>query len=60
MCKLYMNFKILGEILGSHTWGGQSSFTMYKLNMNFKILHEILGSPGGSITFQHVQAKSQF
>ena len=39
-----MNFKILGEILVSHTVGGrgQSSLTMCRLNLNFKILGEIL------------------
>ena len=55
-----MNFKILGEILVSHTVGGQSSLTMCRLNMNFKILGEILVShTGGSIIFYHVQAKSE-
>ena len=57
-CRLNLNFKIWGEILVSHT-GGQSSFTMCRLNLNIKILGEILGSPGGSIIFQHVQAKSE-
>ena len=42
MCRLNLSFIILGEILGSHTLGGQSSFTMCKLYMNFKILGEIL------------------
>ena len=59
MCRLNLNFKILGEILGSHTLGVQSSLTMWKLYINFKILGEILVSPGGSIIFDHVQAKSE-
>ena len=70
MCRLNLNFKILGEILvyhggGGHTLtmlgarGGQSSLTMCRLNMNFKILGEILVSHTvggrGSIIFDHVQ-----
>ena len=41
MCRLNLNFKILGEIL---ILGDQSSLTMCKLNLNFKILGEILVS----------------
>ena len=58
MCRLNLNFKILGEILGSHTLGVQSSLTMWKLYINFKILGEILVSPGESIIFDHVQTTS--
>ena len=42
MCRLNLNFKILGENLDSHTGGGQSSLTMGRLNLNFKIEGEIL------------------
>ena len=42
MCRLNLNFKILGRILVSHTQGAQSSLTMCMLNLNFKILGEIL------------------
>ena len=61
MCKLNLNFKILGEILVCHTWGGQSSVTMCRLNLNFKILSEILvcHTMGVSIIFDHVQTKSK-
>ena len=45
MCRLYMNFKILGEVLGSHT-GGHNV-------MNFKFLG------GGQSSLDHVQAKSE-
>ena len=59
MCRLNLNFKILGEILFGHV-GVQSSLTMWKpIYLNFKILGEILVSPGGSIIFDHVQAKSE-
>ena len=52
LSRLNLNFKILGEILVSHTLGGQSSFTMCRLNLNFKILVEILvGHTGG---FNHL------
>ena len=42
--------------------GGQSSFTICRLNLNFKILGELLVCDswgGGSIIFDHVQAKSE-
>ena len=38
---------ILGEILVSHIWGHQSSFTMCRLNLNFQIVGEILVSHTG-------------
>ena len=57
-CRLNLNFKILDEILVSHT-GGQSSFTMCRLNLNFIILGEILLHHVGSFIFHHVQAKSE-
>ena len=43
-CRLNLNFKILGQILVSHTLGGQSSLTMCRLNLNLKIIGEILVS----------------
>ena len=61
MCRLNLNFKILGEMLICHTQVAQSSLTMCRLNHNFKILGEILfcHTSGGSIIFDHVQAKSE-
>ena len=61
MCRLNLNFKILGKILVCHTQGAQSSLTMCRLNLNFKILGEILvcHTHGWSIIFDHVQAKSE-
>ena len=59
MCRLNLNFKILGEILVGHM-GGQSSFAMCWLNLNFKILGEIVVCHmGGQSSFGHVQAKSE-
>ena len=56
MCRLDLNFKISGKILGSE--GDQSSLTMCSLNVSFKISGKILGSErGGSIIFDHVQSK---
>ena len=60
MSRLSLKFKILGEILVSHTQVGQSSLTMCRLNLNLKILGEVLFShTGGSIIFEHVQAKPE-
>ena len=61
MCRLNLNFKILVEILVCYTWWeGQSSLAMSRLNLNFQILGEILVChTGGSIIFDHVQAKSE-
>ena len=44
-CMLNLNFKILGEMMVTHTWGvggGQSSFTRCMLNLNFKILGQMM------------------
>ena len=66
MCRLILNFKILGEILVSHTgildWGveGNHLLAMCRLNLNFKILGEILVCHMGvQSPFGHVQAKSE-
>ena len=66
MCKLNLNFKILGEIMVCHTgildWGveGNLLLAMCRLNLNFKILLEILvHHMGGQSSFGHVQAKSE-
>ena len=42
MCMLNINFKILGEILVSHTGWVNHLLTMCMLNLNCKILGEIL------------------
>ena len=58
MCRLNLNFKILGEILVRHNLGDQLSLTMCRLNLNFKILGEILVCHiWGSIIFDHVKTK---
>ena len=49
MCRLNLNFKFLGEILGSHAGGGSIIFDHVQANMNFKILGEILGSHTGGV-----------
>ena len=60
MCRLNLNFKILGENLVIHTQVGQSSLTMCRLNLNLKILGELMvGHTGGSISFDHVEAESK-
>ena len=47
-------------LLVCHTGGVNSSLTMCRLNLNLKILRRDPGlSYGGSIIFDHVQAKSE-
>ena len=60
MCRLNLNFKIVGELLVCHM-GGQSSLTMCRLNLNIKNVGEILVWSvilGRAIIFHHVQAES--
>ena len=36
MCRLNLNYKILGEILVGHMWGVNHLLTICRLNLNFK------------------------
>ena len=57
MCRLNLNFKILGDIQVSHTWG-LIIFHHVQAEFNFKILVENQVVAGGVIIFHHVQAES--